>query len=231
MKQGLVVLAILITGLLFGCGSDDGDNSGSAAHVNEETGSTHGVALDEREGIPPPPVKQANLKKAAAEAGCLAYLDLKDEGRGLLPPESPAPEYETDPPASGDHVEPPNQQADGAYLEQPFPIDFLASLEYGRMEIHYAPDLPEKIQRELKGLYDTMYGGVLLFPNSEMLYGVAATTWTNLLSCAGWEGAKTIDAIRAFGKATWGKFGAKHKEALALTGPTPADPQESSASK
>lgn len=231
MKQGVMVLAILITGLLFGCGSEGGDSSGSAAHVNEESGSTHGVALDERDGIPPPPVKEAKLRKAAADAGCFAYLNLKDEGRDLIPPESPAPKYETDPPTSGDHVEPPNQQADGAYLEQPFPIDFLASLEYGRMEIHYAPDLPEKIQRELKGLYDTMYGGVLLFPNSEMLYGVAASTWTNLLACPGWGGKKTLDAIRAFGKATWGKYGAKRKAALALTGPTPADPEESSASK
>lgn len=232
MKLGIAVLAILITGLLFGCGGDDGDSAGSsAAHVNEATGSTHGVAPDEREGIPPPPVKEADLRKAAADAGCLAYLKQKDEGRDLVPPESPAPKYETNPPISGDHVEPPNQQADGAYLEQPFPIDFVASLEYGRMEIQYAPDLPEKIQRELKGLYDTMYGGVLMFPNSEMLYGVAVSTWTNLLTCAGWEGTSTIDAIRAFGKATWGKYGAKSKEALAVAGPTPADPEEPSASK
>jgi hypothetical protein len=231
VKPGILVLAILTTGLLFGCGGSDGDSSGSAAHVNEETGSTHGVAPDERDGIPPPPVKEANLKKAAAEAGCLAYLKQKDEGRDLVPPESPAPEYESDPPTSGDHVEPPDQQADGAYLEQPFPIDFVGSLEYGRMEIHYAPDLPEKIQRELKGLYDTMYGGVLMFPNSEMLYGVAASTWTNLLACPGWEGDKTLDAIRAFGKLTWGKYGAKSKEALAAAGPTPADPEESGASK
>jgi hypothetical protein len=231
MKPGIAVLAILITGVLFGCGGDEGDSVGSAAHVNEETGSTHGVAPDEREGIPPPPVKETDLSKAAADAGCLAYLKQKDEGHDLIPPESPAPEYVTNPPTSGDHVGPPDQQADGAYLEQPFPIDFVGSLEYGRMEIQYAPDLPEKIQRELKGLYDTMYGGVLMFPNSEMLYGVAASTWTNLLACSGWEGAKTIDAIRAFGKATWGKYGVKSKEALAVTGPTPADPEESSASK
>lgn len=231
MKPGIVVLAILITGLLFGCGGSDGDSSGSAAHIDEETGSTNGVAADERDGIPPPPVKETNLRKAAAGAGCLAYSNLKDEGRDLIPPESEAPKYETNPPTSGDHVEPPNQQADGAYLEQPFPIDFVGSLEYGRMEIQYAPDLPEKIQRELKGLYDTMYGGVLMFPNSEMLYGVAVSTWTNLLACPGWEGTETIDAIRAFGKDTWGKYGAKSKDALAVTGPTPADPEESSASK
>ena len=75
------------------------------------------------------------------------------------------------------------------------------------MEIQYSPDLPEEAQLELKGLYETMYGGTLLFPNDEMPYEVAATTWTNLLGCKQYKGETTLDAIRAFGKATWGRYG------------------------
>ncbi len=92
------------------------------------------------------------------------------------------------------------------------------------MAIQYAPALPEQAQLELKGLYDTMYGATLLFPNDKMDYEVAATTWTNLLGCPSYEGQATLDAIRAFGKQTWGKFGGEPAEAFPFTGPTPAEP-------
>ena len=223
----LLALAVLI----FLVVSNDGDDSGgsSRAHINLDAsaGSTNGVEPDERKGIPPPPVHQPNLKKAVEEAGCFVRLHLKDEGHKHIAPGSPTPDYETNPPTSGPHVEPPYQQADGAYIETPTPIDFVHSLEHGRLEIQYALDLPEKIQRKLKGLYDTMYGGTLLFPNYEMTeWAVAATTWTNLLACPGWGGDKTLDAIRAFGKETWGKYGGEPISAFKFTGPTPAKPRE-----
>ena len=110
---------------------------------------------------------------------------------------SPPPAYETPPPTSGAHVEPPYQQADGAYREEPAEIDYVHSLEHGRLEIQYAPDLPEADQLALKGLYDTMYGATLLFPNGKMPYAVAATTWTNLMGCPTYEGAATLGRGRA----------------------------------
>ena len=61
-----------------------------------------------------------------------------------------------------------------------------------------------------------MYGATLLFPNEKMPYEVAATTWTNLLGCPDLQGRGTLDAIRAFGKATWGKYGGEPAEALHL---------------
>jgi hypothetical protein len=94
------------------------------------------------------------------------------------------------------------------------------------MEVQYSPDLPEADQRALKGLYDTMYGAALLFPNEKMPYEVAATTWTNLLGCPTYKGAITLDAIRDFGKATWGKYGGEPVAAFPFTGPTPAEPSE-----
>jgi hypothetical protein len=127
-------------------------------------------------------------------------------------------------------VEPPYQQADGAYREMPAPIDFVHSLEHGRVEIQYSPDLPEADQLALKGLYDSMYGATLLFPNDEMPYAVAATTWTNMLGCPKYKGAITLDAVRDFGKATWGKYGGEPVYAFTFseTAPTPAEPEEAS---
>ena len=57
-------------------------------------------------------------------------------------------------------------------------------------------------------------------------YAVAATTWTNLLGCGGWQGDETLDAIRDFGRETWGKYGGEPVGAFKFTGPTPADPSE-----
>ena len=93
------------------------------------------------------------------------------------------------------------------------------------MEIQYSPDLAENDQLALKGLYETMYGGTLLFPNKNMDYEVAATTWTNLIGCDEYKGAITLDAIRAFGKATWGRYGGEPPSAFGLLGPTPAEPK------
>lgn len=131
--------------------------------------------------------------------------------------------YKTSPPTSGNHA--PIPQADGAYREMPDPLNFVHSLEHGRMEIQYSPGLPEKDQLALKGLYDTEYAAALLFPNDQMPYQVAATTWTNLLGCKTYKGATTLDAIRSFGKQTWGRFGGEPLETGGpITGPTPASP-------
>jgi hypothetical protein len=224
---GAVVVAVVVVVIivLAGGGSDEASGSGEAhINLNASYGSTNGVKPDEREGVAPPAEKVSNLEAAAKQAGCVLKLKLKDEGHEHIPQGSPEPKYETNPPTSGNHVEPPFQQADGAYREMPEPIDFVHSLEHGRLEIQYAPNLPEKQQLELKGLYDTMYGATLLFPNPKMPYAVAATTWTNLLGCPTYKGSITLDAIRDFGKATWGKYGGEPVAAFKFTGPTPAEP-------
>jgi hypothetical protein len=223
----VAVLAIAAVVIVLAAGGGGGDSGGEAhINLNASYGSTNGYQPDERAGTPPAAVKVTNLQAAAKQAGCKLELGLKDEGHSHLPPSAPTPDYETNPPTSGNHVEPPYQQADGAYREMPKEIDFVHSLEHGRMEIQYAPDLAEKDQLALKGLYDTMYGATLLFPNEKMPFAVAATTWTNLLGCPTYKGAITLDAIRAFGKATWGKFGGEPARAFVFTGPTPAKPAE-----
>jgi Protein of unknown function (DUF3105) len=221
---GVISLAVL-AGIVSVIASSGGDDGGGGAHILQSTGSTNGVGPDEREGTAPVAAKETNLEKAADEAGCVLRLELPDEGKTHLPPTAPTPDYGTNPPTSGDHAESPYQQADGAYDEMPGEIFIVHSLEHGRMQIQYSPDLSEDEQLELKGLYDTMFGGTLLFPNPDMEYAVAATTWTNLLGCPEYEGAATLDAIRAFGKKTWGRYGGEPVNAFGLKGPTPSEPR------
>ncbi len=75
---------------------------------------------------------------------------------------------------------------------------FVHSLEHGRIEIQYSPDLPEADQLALKGVFDQQTDGVLFFPNDKMPYDVAVTAWTQLMGCPKYEGAKTLDAVRDF---------------------------------
>jgi hypothetical protein len=224
----VIALAVLVFVLVSGGGGGDSGSGDAHINVNQAMGSTNGVQPDDRAGIAPAKTKVFDLDQAAKEAGCKVELQLKDEGNTHLPPDSPLPNYKTNPPTSGNHVEPPFQQADGAYSEEPSELDTVHSLEHGRMEIQYSPELPEKAQLELIGLYDTMYGATLLFPNDKMPYEVAATTWTNLIGCKTYEGQATLDAIRAFGRETWGKYGGEPVQGFTFTGPTPAQPDEPS---
>lgn len=208
-------------------GSEESASGDAHINLNASFGSTNGVQPDNRAGIEPAAAApNLTLPAAAKAAGCQLRLHLKNEGKEHIPPNAKTPDYETNPPTSGPHVEPPFQQADGAYSEMPKEIDFVHSLEHGRMEIQYSPNLPEKAQLELIGLYDTMYGATLLFPNDNMPYEVAATTWTNMLACPTYKGTATLEAIRAFGKETWGQYGGEPVNAFVFTGPTPAEPEE-----
>ena len=106
-------------------------------------------------------------------------------------------------------------------MDEADPLNFVHSLEHGRLADPVQPDLPEEQQLELRGLYDTMYSGALLFPNADMPYEVAATTWRNLLGCKTYKGATTLDAIRAFGSRALG-HGAEAVDFFGpLDGPTP----------
>ncbi len=216
---GVIGLAVVV-GIVSAISSSGGDSA--SAHLNQASGATNGVDPDEREPGEVPPANEMKVEQAAEKAGCILRLELKDEGKSHLPPTSSGPDYGTSPPTSGNHVDAPYQQADGAYSEMPEEIFIVHSLEHGRMEIQYSPDLPEEEQLELKGLYETMYGGTLLFPNENMDYEVAATTWTNMLGCPEYKGAATLDAIRAFGKKTWGRYGGEGTGAV--KGPTPVEP-------
>jgi hypothetical protein len=198
---GAMTLAIIVgLVIVLASGGSDGGSGGedipANAHVQVQSGFTHGVPFDDREGTPPPELQQGDLQKAAKAANCDLQLDLPDEGANHITNESQIPDYKTNPPTSGDHN--PEQLADGAYSEMPQPWYFVHSLEHGRIEIQYSPDLPEDDQLALKGVFDEKPEGVLFFPNDEMPYEVAVTAWTQLMGCKTYQGDATLDAIRDF---------------------------------
>jgi hypothetical protein len=196
----LAVVIGLFVALAGGDGSDETQVGGKEipelAHIELQSGSVHGYAPDGRDGTPPPPVEQGDLQRAAAGAGCKLQSDLPDEGSTHITDESEIPDYGTRPPTSGNHH--PEQLADGAYGVTPEPWYLLHALEHGRIAIHYSPDLPEPDQLELKGLFEDDFDAMLLSPNPAMPDEVAVTAWTQLLTCPTYEGAATLDAIRAF---------------------------------
>lgn len=198
---GVLTLAVLVGLVLVLMGGDDdgaaqvdGEDIPEAAHIEVQSGFLHGVAPDDREGTPPPPLQQGDLEAAARAANCDLRLDLPEEGNTHV--EDLNVQYDTNPPTSGDHNV--SQQADGAYSEMPEPVNTVHSLEHGRIEIQYSPDLPEEDQLALKGMFDESPDGMLFFPNPEMPYEVAATAWTQMIGCDRYEGAATLDAIRDF---------------------------------
>lgn len=203
---GYIVAGILATAVVAGliaviASSGDSGEGGvdesdlpASAHIQVQSGFTNGAEPDGREGTEPPPLEQGDLQKAADEAGCELRLDLPDEGNDHVPDDE-LPEWDTNPPTSGDHSA--QQQADGAWFDVQLG-NTLHSLEHGRIDIQYSPDLPESDQLELKGVFDEDPAGMLFFPNAEMPYEVAATAWTQLLGCETYEGRATLDAIRDF---------------------------------
>lgn len=207
---GVILLAV-VAGLIIvvsGSGGDKGGvkagkiTYGPNAHFVASAGSGNDIPGDDRVGTPPPEIKTGDLEAAAKAANCELMQNLPDEGNTHIGPPAQAeknePDYKTNPPTSGDHVEPGFQQADGAYSEYPDPVLTLHSLEHGRINMQYSPDLSEDDQLALKGVFDDSPDGMLLFPNPDMPYEVAVTAWTQLLGCKTYEGQATLDAIRDF---------------------------------
>jgi hypothetical protein len=202
-----LVLVLVVAGIVKVVASSSGGPEGDVtygpnSHFNGNSGVGNDVPGDNREGAPPPTLAQGDLEAAANAANCELKLNLPDEGNTHIgnPAEAEAnePDYKTNPPTSGDHVSPPYWQADGEYSEMPDPVLTVHSIEHGRINVQYLPKLDESVQLEIKGVVDDAPDGMLLFPNPDMPYEVAATAWQQLLGCKTYEGAKTLDAIRDF---------------------------------
>lgn len=197
LLAALVVAGIVVAIMNSGGGSPEGE-ANEAAGIDPATGAGNLLAElepDEREGTPPPEVQQADLEEAAKLADCDLQIDLEDEGNTHLEPGAKLPDYETNPPGSGDHYA--ENLPDGAYLDSPDEGNWLHSLEHGRVGIQYDPKLPEDDQLSLKGLFDSDPQGMIMFPNPEIDETVAVVSWTNVMTCNGVSPA-TIDAIRDF---------------------------------
>lgn len=161
-----------------------------------------GIELDGREGTPPGASGKVDLDAAAQAASCELQLDLPNEGNNHFADEDTEVNYKTSPPTSGDHYA-GNEAgsgalADGAYLEPPPVTRVVHALEHGRVAINYSPELSEEEQLELKGLFEDEPAGVILLPNADMPFEVAASAWTQLVGCEEYEGAATLDLVAAF---------------------------------
>ena len=175
---------------------------GPNAHVQYASGTCQRLETDNREGTEPPGIELSDLNEAAEAAKCELKENLPEEGHQHVA-DSTEVVYKTDPPTSGDHN--PVPIADGAYAtpisydtsQPPNVRNYVHSLEHGRVEIQYSQDLPEPDQLQIKGVFDEDPAGMLLFPNDEMPYVVAATAWTALLGCDDYSPA-ALDAIRDF---------------------------------
>lgn len=201
---GLALAVVVGIGIVIASsGGDSGDSQSvggekipAAAHIETQSGVLQGYRPDGREGTVPPALEQGDLEAAAKEAGCELNLDLEDEGSTHMTKREDTPDYATNPATSGNHW--PEQLADGAYAEYPENIYWVHSMEHGRMTIQYSPELPEKQQLELKGLFDEDFDGLIFFPNPGMPYKVAATSWTQMIGCDEYSGRATLDALRDF---------------------------------
>jgi hypothetical protein len=198
----LAVIAGLVAVIASGGGGGGGIDVCSEAHVKNSGGTFRGLEPDCRTGTPPPPIQFADLKVSAEKAGCEVKLNLPDEGNTHVP-NSTLVHYGTVPPTSGNHNPVPID--DGAYRTQitsdtskPTNIrNEVHAMEHGRIEIHYKPSLPEEQQLALKGVFDADPDGMLLYPDPDMPYDVAATAWTNEVVCPNYN-AEVLDVIRNF---------------------------------
>lgn len=155
------------------------------------TGGANGVKL--------PAAKIKDLKLAAVAAGCTARSYPIEGSMHVATPVT----YKTNPPTSGNHN--PNPASDGIYgaANTPAPVNFVHSLEHGRIEYQYRPGTSAAQVKQLEALLNESVQGTpgyhqLLFQNSTgMPFAVAATAWGQLIGCPTLN-LKTFDALRDF---------------------------------
>jgi len=146
-----------------------------------------------------PAAKEADLKKAAAAAGC-TLVNAPNEGAGHIEKEFKPSDYKQNPPTSGAHF--PEWYQDGIYAPGDTPElgKLVHTLEHGRIDIQYKPGTPKATVAQLETLYNEMDGGhhLLLFQNTtNMPFAIAATAWDHQLGCKTMN-PQVFDAIRDF---------------------------------
>lgn len=211
---GLITAAVIAGIITVIAGGGDGEGTvegGENERVNEMFGVVpEGVTIDDRDPAEAPGGEInvvggdiTSVQELADEAGCELELDQDDEGNTHIDPDSKVPDYGADPPSSGDHA--PQPLADGAFESAPSPLHYVHALEHGRIVVHYSSELAIEQQLQLLGLYDESRPAMILFPNDEQPYLIAATAWRNTMACDQFEGEATLDAIRGFREAFRGR--------------------------
>lgn len=188
---GVVAIAVIAVFVLVIAGSGGGDDANTGG-AEAKSAPVKGLPVQ----------KITNLPEAARAADC-TLKTYPAEGRE----HSTDPTkwiYKTNPPTSGTHN--PTWAEDGIYAADNTPeIGFTVhTLEHGRIDIQYKPGTTKKVVDELEAVgseklqFGTEAYHVLVFQNNtDMPAAVAATAWTQSLTCPSMND-KVFDAIRAF---------------------------------
>jgi hypothetical protein len=183
----LVVIAIgVLIGVVVAGGGGDGDKGGPG-----EPGAAKAAASI-------PAQRDTDLQSSAAQAGCTVKT-FPSEGRT----HSPNPgdwKYKTNPPTSGTHNPTPAQDGVYPFGTQPSVGETVHSLEHGRIDIQYGPQVTRAQYAQLEAVVAEGENGYhqLLFRNqTRMPFAVAATAWTQQLGCKTFN-PKIFDALRNF---------------------------------
>jgi Protein of unknown function (DUF3105) len=125
------------------------------------------IALDVTEPLPPPP----------PELEAVQTLPVMDPAH--LPPGSPLPVYNSDPPTSGPMDSVPAQC--GIYRQPVSDQAYLHSLEHGAVVIQYNPSASQSEVEELERIARSIRGEIILAPRPDNPSLVSLVAWTNLL--------------------------------------------------
>jgi hypothetical protein len=184
---GAAAVAGIVVAIAVGFGGGDDTPSGEATNVDEEV-------------LARIPEQQTTDMDAAAKAAGCKVTTAEFEGASHEEKDYTPADYQTNPPTSGNHT--PDWYDDGVY--EPGTTDSLGmlvhTLEHGRINIQYKKGTPAETVEELEALYNQMNEGyhLLLYENTtDMDAAVAATAWTNSLTCPEMND-KVFDAIRTF---------------------------------
>ena len=178
----VAAIAGIVVAVLVSTGEDDGPTQASDAE---------NVALPEQ--------VTNDLPEAAKAAGC-KLTNARYEGANHEDREFKPSDYKTNPPTSGNHT--PDWYEDGIYAPGDVPElgKLVHTLEHGRINVQYKQGTPDATVSQLEALLAEQDDGyhMLLYENTTgMDAAVAATAWTQLMTCAEMND-KVFDALRAF---------------------------------
>lgn len=103
-----------------------------------------------------------------------------DMGTDHIPAGVSPPEYNSDPPTSGPHLDTP---APCGIYRRPVPdVSVLHSMEHGAVVIHYDPSIEPARQAQLEDIARSINGELIVAPRLDMEDELVLTAWTKRLA-------------------------------------------------
>jgi hypothetical protein len=184
---GLAAVAGVVVAIVVGLGGGNDETEAQAPQNAQEA------------AVKLPPQQTSDFREAAKAAGC-KLTHAQYEGADHAEKDFKPSDYKTNPPTSGAHN--PDWYDDGVYEPGTTPrLGMLVhTLEHGRIDVQYRKGTDPRTVKRLEALLGEQNEGyhMLLFENTtDMPAAVAATAWTQSLTCPAMND-KVFDAIRTF---------------------------------